>query len=86
MLCPPRRRRAHLWPQALRRWFAGERQIVETVIARLGDTFRLARERPHSLDGLQARLAAKLALHNFCIWFNAQLGRPSLAFADLVDW
>jgi hypothetical protein len=86
VLCPPRRRRAHLWPKALRRWFAGERQIVETVIARLGDTFRLARERPHSLDGLQARLAAKLALHNFCIWFNDQLGRPHLTFADLIDW
>ena len=86
VLCPPRRRRAHLWPKALRRWFAGKRQIVETVIARLGDTFRLGRERPHSLDGLQARLAAKLALHNFCIWLNDQLGRPPLTFADLIDW
>jgi len=27
-----------------------------------------------------------LALHNFCIWVNEQLGRPRLAFADLVDW
>jgi len=27
------------------------------------DTFRLARERPHALDGFQARLAAKVALH-----------------------
>jgi hypothetical protein len=25
-------------------------------------------------------------LHNFCIWLNAQLGRPLLAFTDLVDW
>jgi hypothetical protein len=31
-------------------------------------------------------LAAKITLHNFCIWLNEQLGRPSLAFADLVDW
>jgi hypothetical protein len=31
-------------------------------------------------------LAAKMALHNFCIWLNAQLGRPRLAFADLVAW
>jgi len=25
-------------------------------------------------------------LHNFCIWLNEQLGRPRLAFTDLVDW
>jgi len=35
---------------------------------------------------LQARLAAKIALHNFCIWLNEQLGQPRLAFTDLVDW
>jgi hypothetical protein len=29
-------------------------------------------------------LAAKIALHNFCIWLNVQLGRPGLAFADSV--
>jgi hypothetical protein len=27
-----------------------------------------------------------MALHNFCIWVNEQLGRPRLAFADLVNW
>jgi len=27
-----------------------------------------------------------MALHNFCIWLNEQLGRPRLAFLDLVDW
>ena len=89
VICPPKRRRrtgAHPWPRAWRRWLAGKRQIVETVIGALLQTFRLARERPHSLDGLQARLAAKMALHNFCIWFNGQLGRPRLAFADLIDW
>jgi hypothetical protein len=31
-------------------------------------------------------VAAKAALHNFCIWMNRQLHRPGLAFADLVDW
>jgi hypothetical protein len=53
---------------------------------KLHHTFRLDRERPHELSGLQARLAAKIALHNFCIWLNEQLGRPRLAFTDLVDW
>jgi hypothetical protein len=28
----------------------------------------------------------KIVLHNFCIWLNEQLGRPRLAFTDLVDW
>jgi hypothetical protein len=38
------------------------------------------------LKGFQARLAAKVALHNFCIWLNEQLGRPRLAFAELIAW
>jgi len=59
---------------------------VETVHDKLQQTFRLDREWPHALSGLQARLAAKIALHNFCTWLNEQLGRPRLALADLVDW
>ena len=86
VLCPPRRNSKRPWPKPLRRWLAGVRQIVETVYDKLQHTFRLDRERPHALSGLQARLAAKIALHNFCIWINEQLGRPRLAFADLVDW
>ena len=39
-----------------------------------------------SLSGFQARLAAKVGLHTFCIWFNLQLDRDPLAFADLLDW
>jgi hypothetical protein len=38
------------------------------------------------LPGFQARLAAKVALHNFCIWLNVQLEREPLAFADLLEW
>ncbi len=49
-------------------------------------TFGLNRERPHALTGFQARLAAKMTLHTFCIWLNEPLGRPSRACADLVDW
>ena len=48
--------------------------MVETVYDKLFHTFRLDRERPHELDGFQARWAAKIALHNFCIWCNEQLG------------
>jgi Transposase DDE domain len=86
VLCSPKRNRKTPWPKALRRWLAGLRQIVETVYAKLLHTFRLDRERPHDLSGFWTRLAAKIALHNFCIWLNEPLGQPRLAFTDLVDW
>ena len=82
----PRRTSPHPWPKPLRRWLAGLRQIVETVFEKLDNLFRLAKERPHALAGFQARLAAKVALHNFCFWLNHHLGRPSLAYTDLLDW
>jgi len=74
------------WPKALRRWLASLRQIIETVNDKLLNTFRLGRLRPHHLTGFQARLAAKVGLHNFCLWFNLHVGRAPLAFADLIDW
>jgi hypothetical protein len=70
----------------LRRWVASIRQIVESAYHKLFNTFGLWRERPHELQGLRARLAARVALHNFCIWLNEQLGRPRLAFTDLLGW
>jgi hypothetical protein len=88
LTCPPKASstRTRCWPPALRRHHAAWRQIVETVNDRLLNVFGLAAERPHALDGLRARLAAKVSLHNFCLWLNVRLGRPPLAFADLVDW
>lgn len=74
------------WPKVWRRFVASVRQIIETVYDKLHRTFRLDRERPHELSGFQARLVAKAALHNFCVWLNEQHGRPRLAFADLIDW
>jgi len=59
---------------------------VKTGYAKLSHTFRLDRERPHDLMEFQARLAVKIALHNFCIWLNEHLGHSRLAFTDLVDW
>jgi hypothetical protein len=82
----PTRAAPHGLPRAWRRWLASLRQIIETVNEKLLFAFGLARERPHDLSGLHARLAAKMALHNFCVWLNQRLGRPNLAFADLIDW
>ena len=86
VICPPKRNSRTPWPKALRRWLAGIRQVVETVYDKLFYTFRLDRERPHELSGFRTRVAAKIALHNFCMWLNEHLGRPRLAFTDLVDW
>lgn len=82
----PRRNSRHPWPKELRRWRASIRQLVETVYDKLLNMFRLGRERPHALAGFQVALAAKVALHNFCIWLNGQYGQPGLAFANLLDW
>ena len=86
VICPPKRNSQAPWSKRLRRWVAGIRQRVETVYDTFHPTCRLDRERPHELSGFRARLAAKMARHNFCIWVHIQLGRPRLAFADLVDW
>ncbi len=62
------------------------RQIVETVRARLMDSFGLARDHPHAYDSFFARLTAKLALKDFCCQLNQTLARPTLAFAGLIGW
>ena len=84
---PPKRNSLkRSWTKRLRRWVAGIRQIVEGVYDKLLNAFGLHRERPHEMSGARARLAARVALHNFCIWLNDRFGRPWLAFADLLGW
>jgi hypothetical protein len=85
-LCPPKPSHPQAWPPRRRRWFASIRQIVETVNSDLLAVFGLAQERPHTLTGFRARLAARVALPHFCCWLNQHLGRPLLAFADRIDW
>lgn len=86
VVAPPQPHAARRWDRAARRWFAGRRQVVETVFGRLQASFRLAADRPHALDGLLARLAAKVALHNACLCLNRAHGRPALAIADTLGW
>lgn len=83
---PPQKGHGPAWPREWQTWVARLRQIIETVHDRLLNFFRLAKERPHCIAGFQARLAAKVALHNVCIWLNRQHGRPLLQFADLLGW
>jgi hypothetical protein len=86
VFCAPQKGHGPPWPKALAKWVASLRQIIETVHDKLLNWFRLERERPHDVRGIFTRLAAKAALNNFCIWLNRQLGRPPLAFADLLGW
>jgi hypothetical protein len=83
---PPKRNSKMPWSKPLRQWVASLRQIVETVYDKLFNALGLWRERPHEMGGLRARLAARVTLHNFCIWLNDHLGRPRLKFADLMGW
>jgi hypothetical protein len=75
-----------LLPKEWEEWVCRIRQIIETVHDKLVNFFRLGTERPHAIHGFQVRLAAKVALHNFCIWLNRTLERPSLQFSDLLGW
>jgi hypothetical protein len=72
---PKRNARKRSWPKQLRRWVASIRQIVESVYDKLFNTFGLWRERPHELEGLRSRSAARVAVHN-CENVNSDDLRP----------
>jgi hypothetical protein len=86
VVSPPQSDGKRAWPKPPRTWLAGIRQVVGAVGDRLPFACGLDRERPHALDGLQARLAAAVGLHNVCCWLNRRLGRGPLQTADLIDW
>jgi hypothetical protein len=83
---PPQPKTRAQWTPAQRRRHASARQIVETVFERLLRGTRLDRDRPRTQTGFLSRLAAKIALHNACILWNRQSGRPALAFASVIGW
>jgi hypothetical protein len=72
------------WPRAARLWAAGKRQVIEGVINQLKDQFFLERHRAKTLEGLLARLAAKIAAYASGQYLNFQLGRPLRRLADLL--
>lgn len=82
---PPTHAKA-VWTKAERRALARIRQIIESVFRRLLHDFRLEHERPHTLRGFLARLAAKIGLHHTCIGLNREAGQPDLAIAGLIAW
>jgi Transposase DDE domain len=78
--------RARHWSPDWRSWLARRRQAVEHVIERVQDWCGLTRERPHNLTGFQARLAAKMALHNVCIWLARRDRLPALSLVEVLAW
>ncbi len=71
-------------PGKLKTWLRKHRQIIETVIARLTETFGLHRVNAHSELGMLTRIAAKTAAYNIAILFNRQQGRADGAVATLI--
>ncbi len=80
----PKENSRRAWPETDRRWAAGKRQIIEGVIGQLKDIFGLERHSAKTLDGLLARLAAKVAAYTCGQWLNARLGRPLRRLAEPV--
>jgi hypothetical protein len=72
------------WSKADRRWASGKRQIIEGVIYQLKDFFSLERHRAKTLQGLLARLAAKVAAYTCAQRINDSLGRPLRHLVDLL--
>src|SRR5712691_2702860 len=71
-------------PRATRHWLSSVRQVVETTLANLTESFGLKYPGAHSTWGLLMRVAAKVAAYNVGIMINRLLGRPDFAFATLI--
>ena len=72
------------WSKTDRRWASGKRQIIEGVIYQLKDFFSLESHRAKTLQGLLARLGAKVAAYTCAQRLNDTLGRPIRQLADLL--
>ena len=79
-VCPPPQQAAH----SQRRWWSAVRQVVETTLAHLRESFGLKYPGAHTGWGLLTRVAAKVAAYNLGIMLNRVLGRPDFAFATLI--
>jgi hypothetical protein len=80
----PQKSARRAWPEAAGRWAAGKRQLIAGVIWQLKDQFSLERHRAKTLQGLLARLAAKVTAHTFGQVLNDRLGPPLRHLASLL--
>ncbi len=84
VIAPPSRNTKQAKADSVTRWIRKHRQIIETVFARLVETFGLHRINAHSEHGRLTRVAAKMAAYNIGILCNRQCGRPDGAMATLI--
>jgi hypothetical protein len=86
VIAPPQPDSADAWPEEQKQAHIRARQPIETVIGRLLHDFRLERDRPKTIGGLLTRLAAKVSLHNFVLWWNRHQGRADFVIAEVIGW
>jgi len=72
------------WSAVWKRWLNHHRQIIDTVFARLDQTFGIKHLRAHSRWGQYTRLAAKTAAYNLAAFLNRLLQRPLGAVETLL--
>ena len=84
MAATPKDNSKRAWDAAGRLWATGKRQIVEGIINQLKDLFFLERHRAKTLEGLLARLAAKICAYTCGQCLNARIGRSLRRLADLL--
>lgn len=84
MAATPNRNTKRAWSEEACRWAASKRQVIEGVIGQLKDMFGLERHRAKTLDGMLARLTAKIAAYTVGQVLNAGLGRPLRHLANLL--
>jgi hypothetical protein len=85
VIASPPQNAQNAWGRADKQWLSHHRQIIETVFARLSETFGIKRLNAHSDWGKITRLAAKMAAYNIGIFFNRALGRPDGALSTLIQ-
>jgi hypothetical protein len=68
---------------AARRQHSRWRQRIESLLARLTDTFHLSFPGARTYPGLLLRLAAKVAAFNLAVWLNHRRSQPPFAVAAL---
>ena len=85
IIASPPKNAKNAWHRSDKKWLSRRRQIIETVFARLSETFGFKRLNAHSDWGKITRLAAKTAAYNVGILFNRLLGRPDGALSTLIQ-
>src|SRR5262249_42827525 len=79
-VCPPPPQAA----RAARRWWSAVRQVVETTLAHLSESFGLKYPVAHTGSGLLTRWGPKEAAFNLGTMLKRSLGRPDFACATLI--